>query len=144
MPGNPASAAGRLQLARRFIDERFHQPLHPDLIARQAGMSRFHFVRAFRQEFQQTPHRYLQERRIERAKQLLAVGDLPVTEVCFEVGFESLGSFITLFHRIVGQPPARYRARRLVAVPRAPERPVFIPTCFLRMVMGDERLVLAS
>jgi AraC-like DNA-binding protein len=107
-------------------------------------MSRFPFVRAFRQEFQQTPHRYLQERRIERAKQLLAAGDLPVTEVCFEVGFESLGSSITLFHRLVGQPPARYRACRLVAVPRAPDFPVFIPTCFLRMVMGDQRLVLAS
>jgi AraC-like DNA-binding protein len=128
------STATRLRLAREFIDECLDQPLDLGLMAERAELSRFHFVRAFRQEFQTTPHRYLQERRIERAKQLLAAGSLSVTDVCFEVGFESLGSFSTLFRRLVGLSPGSYRARRLVAVPALqPARPaVFVPTCYLR------------
>lgn len=138
MPRNASSSSTRLQIARRFIDERFDQPIDLRVMARQAGLSRFHFVRAFRQEFQTTPHRYLQERRIERAKQLLATGTLSVTDVCFEVGFESLGSFSMLFHRLVGQPPTTYRASRLVAIP-ALDRDgpaVFVPACFVRMYGG--------
>ena len=123
----------RLQRARRFIDESFDQPIDLALMARRAGLSPYHFVRTFRQEFQRTPHRYLQELRIDRAKQLLAAGDLSVTDVCFEVGFASPGSFSTLFHRLVGQPPASYRRRRLVVVPALHARPrIFVPDCYLR------------
>lgn len=131
--------SARLQLARRFIDERFDEPIDLRLMAQQAGLSRFHFVRAFREEFQVTPHRYLQARRIERAKELLAGGSLSVTDVCFEVGFESLGSFSMLFHRLVGQPPTSYRARHIVAVPGI-EPVVFIPACFVRMFGGGTAL----
>ncbi len=133
MPPRSSSAA-RLRLARQFIDEYLDQPIDLGLMAQRAELSRFHFVRAFRQEFQTTPYRYLQERRIERAKQLLAAGNLSVTDVCFEVGFESLGSFSTLFRRLVGQPPGSYRARRLVALPgfRAGSPRLFIPACYMR------------
>jgi AraC-like DNA-binding protein len=139
VPHPVRSPSTRLQIARRFIDERFDQPIDLRVMAQQAGLSRFHFVRAFHQEFQTTPHRYLQERRIERAKQLLSAGTLSVTDVCFEVGFESLGSFSMLFHRLVGQPPTTYRAARLFAVPRiGRDGPaVFVPACFVRMFGGD-------
>jgi AraC-like DNA-binding protein len=138
VPPRSASSAARLRLVQQFIDECLDQPIDLALLARRAELSRFHFVRAFRKEFETTPYRYLQERRIERAKQLLAAGDLSVTDVCFEVGFESLGSFSTLFRRLVGQPPGSYRARRLVAVPalRAAAPGVFIPSCYVRALVA--------
>jgi methylphosphotriester-DNA--protein-cysteine methyltransferase len=80
-----------LWAARRIIDERFAEPLTVDQISRAAGLSRYHFIRSFRRAFGCTPGRYLRERRLTRARQLLASSDLPVTDVCFAVGFESLG-----------------------------------------------------
>jgi AraC-like DNA-binding protein len=135
-------AGERLRRARLFIEERFDEPIDLEAMARQADLSRFHFVRAFRHEFQKTPHQYLQERRIQRAKQLLASGHFSVTDVCFEVGFESLGSFSTLFRRLVGQPPATYRSRSLVAVPhlRYLGPRVIVPSCFMSVFGFDSRL----
>ena len=131
----------RLRRARLFIDECFDQAIDLEAMARQADLSRFHFVRAFRQEFQKTPHQYLQERRIQRAKQLLASGHFSVTDVCFEVGFESLGSFSTLFRRVVGQPPATFRSRSLIAVPhlRYLGPRVIVPGCFMSVFGFDSR-----
>ena len=97
--------------ARAFIDEYYALPLDLEQIAGQAGISRYHFLRLFRSTFSQTPHQYLVQRRIERAKLLLAAGDLSITEVCFAVGFQSLGSFSALFHRCAGYPPTVYRTR---------------------------------
>jgi len=76
-------------------------------------------------------HQYLVQRRIERAKLLLAAGDLNITEVCYAVGFQSLGSFSALFHRCAGYAPKEYRARlfRGMLLPRR-----FVPACFLRML----------
>jgi AraC-like DNA-binding protein len=120
----------RLWRARALIDACYDHPLDLAQLASEASFSPYHFIRLFRQAFDQTPHQYLIQRRIERAKALLAAGELSVTEVCFEVGFQSLGSFSTLFHRSVGQPPKVYRARLLTCgwSPRA-----FVPACFLRM-----------
>ena len=131
----------RLVRARRFIDERFDQPLTLDSIAAEACYSRFHFVREFQREFRTTPHEYLQARRLERAKQLLAAGHHSVTDVCYEVGFQSPGSFSTLFRRVVGQPPAAYRARTLVVVPGFGQVGplVFVPACYIRMFGLDRR-----
>jgi AraC-like DNA-binding protein len=145
MPDRPLSTSARLRLARQLIDDCFDQPIDLDRMAEQAELSRFHFVRAFREQFQQTPHRYLRDRRIERAKQLLASGNLSVTDVCFEVGFESLGSFSTLFRRLVGQPPAAYRARSLFAIPATAHDPrILVPACFLRMYSDEPGLARAS
>jgi AraC-like DNA-binding protein len=132
----------RLVRARRFIDDRFDQPIDLDAIAAEAHLSRFHFLRQFQREFQKTPHEYLQERRLERARQLLAAGNHSVTDVCFEVGFQSLGSFSTLFRRVVGQPPAVYRARSLVVVPGFGQvGPLaYIPSCFIARFGLDRRL----
>jgi AraC-like DNA-binding protein len=120
-----------LWAARRVIDERFAEPLTVQEIARVAGLSRYHFIRSFRRSFGCTPGRYLRERRLTRARQLLAASELPVTEVCFSVGFESLGSFCTLFRQSAGETPNAYRARirheRLTAT-----IPPYVPGCFLR------------
>lgn len=111
MSSDTRTTRERLQLARRFIEERYGESINLDEMARQARLSRFHFLRLFRDTFDETPHQYLQKRRIERAKELLASGHHSVTDVCFEVGFESLGSFSTLFRRTVGQSPAIARDR---------------------------------
>jgi AraC-like DNA-binding protein len=131
----------RLVRARRFIDERFDQPLDLDAMAAEACFSRYHFLRQFQREFRKTPHEYLQARRIERAKQLLAAGHHSVTDVCYEVGFQSPGSFSTLFRRVVGQPPATYRARSLVVVPGFGQVGplVLIPSCFINKFGLDLR-----
>src|SRR2546425_11765648 len=102
----------RLCRARAFIDECYDLPLDLQEISKQACLSRYHFLRLFRNAFETTPHQYLIHRRIEKAKELLLSGRLSVTDVCFEVGFESLGSFSTLFRRRVGDAPMSYRDRQ--------------------------------
>jgi len=117
----------RLQRARAFIEHTYDQPIDLERIAAAAGLSRFHFLRLFKDVYGETPHAYLTRLRLDRAKDLLATTDLPVTRICLDVGFSSLGSFSTLFSRHVGRSPDRFR-RRWVAVPALP-RP--IPSCFL-------------
>src|SRR5881275_3397450 len=92
-----ADLRARLWRARRFIDECYDLPLDLDEISKQACLSRYHFLRLFREAFATTPHQYLMRRRIEKAKELLRSRRLSVTDVCFEVGFQSPGSFSTLF-----------------------------------------------
>jgi AraC-like DNA-binding protein len=89
-------------------------------VARAIGVSRFHFIRIFEATFGVTPHQYRIGTRIDLAKQMLAAGHHSVTEVCFEVGFSSLGSFSALFHRRVGESPSTY-ARRLRAIVQVPD-----------------------
>ena len=119
----------RLGRARAFIDHCYDHPLNLDQISAKACFSRYHFLRLFRQAFKKTPHQYLIERRIEKAKELLTADDLRVTDVCFEVGFQSLGSFSSLFHKWVGHAPATYRER--VRARELAKRKV--PGCFLVM-----------
>lgn len=121
----------RLARARRLIDECYNLPLDLDQISKEACLSRFHFLRLFRRAFNKTPHQYLIQRRIEKAKELLTSSRLTVTDVCFEVGFESLGSFSTLFHRQVGHPPVAYRA---IALRRRLEERRRIPGCVVMML----------
>ena len=93
------------------MDRSFAQPLDVAAVARVAHISEAHFSRQFRATFGETPHRYLQRRRVERAMELLRESDRPVTEICFDVGFNSLGTFSRTFREIVGEPPSSYRAR---------------------------------
>ena len=116
--------------ARELIDTQYTQPLDLDELARTANFSRYHFLRAFRRVFHATPHEYLTRKRIERAKELLAEDRLTVTEIRFEVGFESLGSFSTLFHKVVGWSPSIYRARAW-EIRKNPLK--FIPNCYVIM-----------
>ena len=116
--------------ARELIDSQYTQPLNLDELAQAANFSRYHFIRAFRRAFHATPHEYLTRKRIERAKELLAGDRLTVTEICFEVGFESLGSFSSLFHKVVGWSPSIYRARAW-EMRKNPLK--FIPNCYVIM-----------
>jgi AraC-like DNA-binding protein len=91
------------------MDRAYAEPLDLDALARQAGYSRYHFLRAFRDAYGETPRAYLTRRRIERAKDLLRAANLTVTEICYLVGFSSVGSFSARFAQIVGCSPTRYR-----------------------------------
>ncbi|MEM9747930.1 MAG: AraC family transcriptional regulator [Actinomycetota bacterium] len=98
-----------LRRAKDRIDREFAEPLDVEAIARQAGMSSGHFSRRFRDEYGEPPYSYLMTRRVERAMALLRSTDLTVTDVCFAVGFSSLGAFSTRFAELVGVPPSEYR-----------------------------------
>jgi AraC-like DNA-binding protein len=122
----------RLYRSREFLATSFDQPLRLSEAASQACLSPFHYHRMFVRAFGETPHDFLTRRRIDRAKQLLAADECPVTDVCMAVGYESLGSFSSLFRTMVGRSPSEYRRslRRVFPAPCvAPHR--FIPACFL-------------
>jgi AraC-like DNA-binding protein len=107
----------RLCVARELLAEREEQPLSIRDIARESGMSHFHFIRQFEALFGYTPHQFRIQLRLDHAKHLLALGHHSVTDVCMEVGMSSLGSFSDLFLRRVGVAPSEYRQRARVQVP---------------------------
>jgi AraC-like DNA-binding protein len=98
-----------LRRVRDRIDREYAQPLDVEALARGAHMSAGHLSRQFRLAYGESPYSYLMTRRIERAMALLRRGDMSVTEVCFEVGCSSLGTFSTRFTELVGMPPSVYR-----------------------------------
>ena len=100
-----------LRRVRDRIDREYYLPLNVEGLARDAGMSAGHLSRRFKAAFGESPYSYLMTRRIERAMALLRRGDMTVTEVCFEVGCSSLGTFSTRFTELVGVPPSVYRER---------------------------------
>ena len=122
----------RLCRARDLMHERPGDRLTLAALARAAGISRFHFLRLFRDAFGQTPHQYLMRVRLERARKLLAADAASVTDVCMEVGFSSLGSFSALFAERVGLPPSGYRKKVywVRGLPGGVAR-LYIPACFL-------------
>jgi transcriptional regulator GlxA family with amidase domain len=111
----------RLLRARDAMDRTYAQPLDIPSLARIAYVSEAHFIRTFRATFGETPHRYLQRRRVERSMFLLRETTRSVTDICLDVGFGSLGTFSRTFRDIVSESPTDYRKR-------ADSRPV--PTCF--------------
>lgn len=113
--------------ARDAMDRSYAEPLDVPALARIAHVSEAHFIRTFRATFGETPHRYLQRRRVERAMYLLVQTDQPVTEVCYAVGFGSLGTFSRTFRDIVGESPSDYRKRKAAAAG--------VPSCFTKAWM---------
>ena len=109
--------------ARDAIDRDFASPLDIDALAAVANVSAAHFIRTFRATFGETPHRYLQRRRVERAMALLRDTDESVTDICMAVGFTSLGSFSRTFSALVGRSPSKYRVDA---------EPTPVPTCFVK------------
>lgn len=130
----------RLTRARRFIADHHHEALDLDAIARRACLSRFHFQREFKRTFDETPHQYLTRVRIDRARELLETSDQSVTNICLEVGFQSLGSFSSLFRKRVGHAPARYRASWVQVVDTLQPPSAVVPACFLMHFAPGEPL----
>jgi AraC-like DNA-binding protein len=112
--------------ARDAMDRDFARPLDVAAVAAVAHVSPAHFSRQFRATFGETPHAYLRRRRAERAMELLRETDRSVTDICFDVGFASLGTFSRTFREIVGESPSAYRAR--FAGPAGPA--LRIPACW--------------
>jgi AraC-like DNA-binding protein len=103
-----------LKLLRRVkdrIDREYAQPLDVEALARGVHMSSGHLSREFKKAYGEPPYSYLMTRRVERAMTLLRRGDLSVTDICFAVGFGSLGTFSTRFSELVGMSPSRYREK---------------------------------
>jgi AraC-like DNA-binding protein len=121
----------RLCRARDFLAASMCSPVTLDRAAREACLSPFHFQRLFARVFQETPHDFLTRRRMEAAERLLAAGDLPVTDICFEVGYSSLGTFSSRFAARTGKSPTLFRreARRWIA-PERGWRIYRIPECY--------------
>lgn len=109
--------------ARDAIDRSFDDELDVAALAAIACCSQAHFIRTFKATFGETPHRYLQRRRVERAMYLLRSTDRSVTEICMSVGFSSLGTFTRTFAGIVGEPPSKHRTRGPVPS---------VPGCFVK------------
>lgn len=104
----------RLRLAKDAMDRDWADPgLDLDAVAACAGYSRYHFLRAFKDVYGETPGQYLTHRRIERAEEMLRCADLTVTEICSLVGFSSLGTFSARFKARTGLTPTEYRARHV-------------------------------
>lgn len=119
--------------ARDAMDANFRSPLPIAELAAIAAMSDAHFVRSFKAAFGETPHRYLQRRRIERAMYLLRTTDRSVTDICMEVGWSSLGTFSRTFTEIVGVPPREFRHDTTTDVePADPDALVMVPSCFVQ------------
>jgi AraC-like DNA-binding protein len=110
----------RLLRARDAMDRAYAEPLNVREIAAVAHVSEAHFIRSFRATFGETPHQYLQRRRVERSMFLLRDTDRSVTDICLDVGFMSLGTFSRTFREIVGETPSDYRAAN---------GPVMAPNC---------------
>jgi AraC-like DNA-binding protein len=107
--------------ARDAMDRTYALPLDISNLSRVASVSEAHFIRTFRATFGETPHRYLQRRRVERAMFLLRETEKSITDICLDVGFASLGTFSRTFSEIIGDTPTEYRSRKLVMA---------VPTCF--------------
>ena len=122
----------RIVTAKVYIDDNFHEAIDLDKIAGQACLSRFHFHRLFTKVYKITPHQYLTQKRISKAKDLLNKQHLTITEVCNEVGFESIGSFSILFKKEIGFAPTYYRNMAWLKQQQVKEQPKqFIPHCFI-------------
>jgi AraC-like DNA-binding protein len=121
-----------LRRVRDRIDREHAQPLDVEALARGVHLSAGHLSREFRAAFGESPYSYLMTRRIERAMALLRRGDLSVTEVCFAVGCQSLGTFSTRFAELVGMPPSEYARRARTAADE-------LPSCVTKQVARPVR-----
>ncbi|MGY1808765.1 helix-turn-helix transcriptional regulator [Blastococcus sp. SYSU D00669] len=136
MPGGPApqqlADLVRLRRVRDRIDREYAEPLDVEALARGVHMSAGHLSREFRRAYGESPYAYLMTRRIERAMTLLRRGGLTITEICFAVGYGSLGTFSTRFSELVGMPPSTYRER-------AARDGAGIPPCLAKQVTRPVR-----
>ncbi|MEZ5230570.1 MAG: AraC family transcriptional regulator [Acidimicrobiales bacterium] len=128
-----------LRRAKDHADRHFAEPVDLDQLAAIAGISKFHFHRLFAATYGLTPAAYVSERRIERAQDLLRATNLTVTEICFAVGFSSLGSFSTRFREIVGETPRQFQQRYAGGAPRIPGCQLFMWGLVERRSASEEK-----
>jgi len=127
----------KIIMAKLYMDENFHESIDLDRISREACLSRYHFHRLFTRIYQRTPHQYLTRKRMEQARQWLADKDLTVSEICNNVGFESIGSFSVLFKKEIGYAPQYYRNQAWLKKQQALAQPrKFIPHCFIETCLN--------
>ena len=127
----------KIVTAKLYIDRSFNEPLDLDRLSKEACLSRYHFHRLFTRIYRVTPHQYLTRKRIEHATRSLAARTHSVTEICNDVGFESIGSFSTLFKKEIGQTPTGYRHLAWQKEEKVREQPrAFIPHCFIDVLQG--------
>ena len=126
-PSHDPALLRRLLRAKDRMDARSHEDWPVVKLARVSGVSEAHFARSFKQAFGVPPHRYLLTRRIERAMALLRDTELSITEIAFDTGWSSLGTFGRIFRDVAGASPGEIRARARVAA----EAPGPVPACFL-------------
>ena len=121
----------RIVAAKVFIDDNYQESIDLEQISKQAFLSRFHFHRLFTKIYRRTPHQYLTQKRLDKAKDLLSENKT-VTDVCNEVGFESIGSFSVLFKKEIGFAPTYYRNMAWLKKQALKQQPKkFIPHCFI-------------
>jgi len=121
----------RIVQAKLYIDGNFQKKIDLDNISDQAFFSKFHFIRLFKNAYGKTPHQYLTRVRIDKSQLLLAQG-IPVSEVCFMVGFDSVSSFTGLFKREVRLTPAEFQKKQLERKRNISELPLhYVPNCFV-------------
>lgn len=113
-----------VHLARVLLDRSYNAPITIEDLSREVALSPYYLIRSFRRVYKQTPHQYLVARRIAKAKELLRNSELSITEICMAVGFESLGSFSTLFRKEAGMSPRAYRVSS-----QPTPKPAYIPLC---------------
>jgi AraC-like DNA-binding protein len=122
----------RIVRAKLFIDTNYNHPLDLHNIAEEALFSRFHFLRLFRKAYGRTPHQYLIFVRIQKSMELLKKEHHRVSDICFEVGFESVSSFSSLFKRYTGDTPSEFQKKHLNRIDDCKRIPLkFIPACFI-------------
>ncbi len=112
------------RLARRLLDRGYATPITIKHLSQEVALSPYYLIRLFRRTYRQTPHQYLIQLRITRAKELLSSSERSITDICADVGFESLGSFCTLFRKSVGLSPSAYRRRSQLR-----RNSAYIPLC---------------
>jgi len=123
----------RIASAKIFIDQNYHESIDLNEISQKTFLSRYHFHRLFTKIYRRTPHQYVTRKRLEKAKDLLAENKT-VTDVCNEVGFESIGSFSVLFKKEIGSAPTHYRNAAWLKKQEQKHHPKkFIPHCFIQM-----------
>lgn len=138
-PPTSEETLASLRRARDHVDRNFAEPLDLAQLAAVACLSKYHFHRLFTATYARTPAAYLSERRIERAQDLLRATNLTVTEVCFAVGFSSLGSFSSRFREIVGETPSEFQRRYAGRAPRIPGCYVFMWGLVERRTASEEK-----
>lgn len=125
----------RIVAAKIYIDENYQEDIDLEQISKQAFLSRFHFHRLFSHVYKKTPHQYVTQKRLDAAKILLAKEGISITDVCNSIGFESLGSFSSLFRKQNGYSPQYYRNIAWLKKKLEKEQPKkFIPCCFIEQL----------